>query len=269
MTDDPLMVAAPMANPAGQPGTRGSRDPEELAKFAALAEDWWDPDGDFRPLHRLNPVRIGYIRDAAANRFGDRFFRDARSVTPLAGLRLLDVGCGGGLIAEPMARLGADVTAIDAVARNVEVAGLHAEKRGLAIDYRCATAEELAEAGERFDIVLALEIVEHVADPAAFLATCAGLVAPGGMLVASTLNRTPKAFALAIVGAEYVMRWLPRGTHDWKKFLRPSELVRGLAAGGVETVDLTGVTLDPLSGEWRLDPRDLAVNYMALAHRAG
>lgn len=254
MSDAPTLDATKAA---------GSRDPAELAKFAALADRWWDPDGEFRPLHRLNPVRIGYIRDAAIDRFG----RDPRSVTPLAGLRFVDIGCGGGLIAEPMARLGAQVTAIDAVERNIEVAALHAEKRGLAIDYRATTAEDLAASGERFDIVLSLEIVEHVADPHAFLATCAGLVAPGGMLVASTLNRTPKAFALAIVGAEYVMRWLPRGTHDWKKFVRPSELVRGLAAGGAETVDLTGVTLDPLSGEWRLDPRNLAVNYMALAHR--
>lgn len=241
----------------------GSRDPAELAKFAAMADAWWDPDGEFRPLHRLNPLRIGYIRDAACARFG----RDPRSVTPLQGLRLVDIGCGGGLIAEPMARLGAQVTAIDAVERNIEVARLHAETRGLAIDYRCTTAEDLAASGEQFDIVLSLEIVEHVAEPHAFLATCAGLAAPGGMLVASTLNRTRKAFALAIVGAEYIMRWLPRGTHDWKKFVRPSELVRGLEAGGATPVDLTGVTLDPLSGDWRLNPRDLAVNYMALAHK--
>ncbi|MEK9662461.1 MAG: bifunctional 2-polyprenyl-6-hydroxyphenol methylase/3-demethylubiquinol 3-O-methyltransferase UbiG [Alphaproteobacteria bacterium] len=258
MSDAPTLDETNARNAAA-----GSRDPAELAKFAALADAWWDPDGDFRPLHRLNPLRIGYIRDAACERFG----RDARSLTPLDGLRLVDIGCGGGLIAEPMARLGARVTAIDAVDRNIEVARLHAEKRGLAIDYRCTTAEDLAASGETFDIVLSLEIVEHVADPHAFLATCAGLAAPGGMLVASTLSRTAKAFALAIVGAEYVMRWLPRGTHDWKKFVRPSELVRGLEAGGATPVDLTGVTLDPLSGDWRLDARDLAVNYMALAHK--
>ena len=244
-------------------GRRESRDPAELAKFAAMAEAWWDPDGDFRPLHRLNPVRLGFICDRAAAHFG----LAAASVTPLAGRRVLDIGCGGGLIAEPMARLGARVTAIDAVERNIEVARLHAERRGLAVDYRCATAEDLAAAGERFDIVLALEIVEHVADPAGFLATAAQLVADGGLLVASTLNRTPKAFALAIVGAEYLLRWLPRGTHDWKKFLRPSELVRGLAAGGVETIELTGVALDPLTVEWRLSPRDLTVNYMALGRK--
>lgn len=246
-------------------GAPDSRDPAELAKFAALAEAWWDPDGDFRPLHRLNPVRLGYIRDHACARFA----RDPQSLTPLAGLRLVDIGCGGGLIAEPMARLGAEVVAIDAVERNIAVARLHAEHRGLAIDYRCTTAEDLAASGERFDIVLALEIVEHVATPDAFLATCGSLLAADGMLVASTLNRTPKAFAFAIVGAEYVLRWLPRGTHDWRKFLRPSELVRGLAAGGVETVQLTGVTLDPLSGAWSLAPHNLAVNYMAAGYKAG
>ena len=246
-------------------GTGGSRDPAELAKFAAMADAWWDPDGKYRPLHRLNPVRLRYIRDHACAHFG----RDPKSLTPLAGLRLLDIGCGGGLIAEPMARLGADVTAVDAVARNIEVARLHAERMDLAIDYCCAAAEDLSAAGARFDIVLSLEIVEHVADPHAFLATCAGLLAPGGLIVASTLNRTPKAFALAIVGAEYLLRWLPRGTHDWKKFVRPSELVRGLAAGGIEVTELTGVVLDPLSGEWRLNRRDLAVNYMAAGKKTG
>lgn len=248
--------------PAGQ---ADSRDPQELAKFAAMADAWWDPDGKFRPLHRLNPIRLGYIRDRAC----ERFDRDTRSMTPLAGLRLLDIGCGGGLIAEPMARLGAAVTAIDAVTENIEVARLHAERMGLEIDYRGTTAEALAASGTRFDIVLALEIVEHVADPDAFLATCAGLLDAGGLIVASTLNRTPKAFALAIVGAEYVLRWLPRGTHDWRKFVKPSELVRALAAGGVTARDLTGVVLDPLSGEWRLDRRDLAVNYMLAGDRAG
>jgi len=246
-------------------GAPDSRDPAELAKFAAMADEWWDPDGKYRPLHRLNPVRIGYIRDRAIVHFG----RDAASVTPLAGLRLLDIGCGGGLIAEPMARLGAEVTAIDALERNIEVARLHAERKGLEIDYRCTTAEALAASGARFDIVLSLEIVEHVADPDAFMATCAELLAPGGTIVASTLNRTPKAFALGIVGAEYIMRWLPRGTHDWKKFVRPAELVHALAAGGVTARDITGVVLDPLSGEWRLSPRDLAVNYMLAGDKAG
>jgi 2-polyprenyl-6-hydroxyphenyl methylase/3-demethylubiquinone-9 3-methyltransferase len=248
---------------ADEPTRTNSRDPEEVARFAALADQWWDPDGEFRPLHRLNPLRLGYIRDQAVAQFA----RDAKSLRPFAGLRLLDIGCGGGLIAEPMARLGATVTAIDAAERNIEVARLHAERSGLEIDYRCATAEELATAGERFEIVLALEIVEHVAEPAAFLESCAELVAEGGLLIASTINRTPKAFALAIVGAEYVMRWLPRGTHRWRKFVRPSELVRGLAHGGIRAADLTGVVLDPLRGEWRLDRRDLAVNYMVAGRK--
>lgn len=235
-------------------------DPAEVARFAALAERWWDPEGEFRPLHRLNPVRLAYVRDRLIGHFG----RDPRAMTPLDGLALLDVGCGGGLISEPMARLGARVTGIDAAERNIAIAIAHAAESGLAIDYRHATVEDLAAAGERFDAVLALEIVEHVADPDLFLAACGEVLKPGGALVVSTLNRTPKAFALAIVGAEYVLRWLPRGTHDWRKFLRPSELAAGLRRSGLELADLTGLAYNPLNDKWTM-ARDLDVNYMAFA----
>lgn len=240
--------------------TAASVDPAELGKFAAIAAEWWDPDGKFRPLHQLNPTRLRYLHDRLCAHFG----RDPRSVSALEGLTLLDIGCGGGLIAEPMARLGARVVGIDAGVETVAVARLHAEGQGLAIDYRATTAEALAAEGARFDAVLCLEVVEHVPDPAAFLATAAGLVKPGGVMVASTLNRTGRAFALAVVGAEYVMRWLPRGTHDWRRFVKPSELARFLRAAGMEVADLTGMAFSPMNG-WRLDPRDVAVNYLMTA----
>lgn len=237
-----------------------SVDPDEIAKFAALAEEWWDPDGKFRPLHRLNPARLAYIRDRAAARFG----REPLGEAPLRGLRVLDIGCGGGLLCEPLARLGAAVTGIDAARRNIEIARLHAAQSGLEIDYRHATAEDLAGAGEAFDVVLNMEVVEHVADVEGFLHASAALVGPGGIMVLATLNRTPKAFVLAIVGAEYVLRWLPRGTHDWRRFLRPSELAAMLRRAGMEVEDLTGVVYNPLTASWRL-ARDHDVNYMVLA----
>jgi 2-polyprenyl-6-hydroxyphenyl methylase/3-demethylubiquinone-9 3-methyltransferase len=233
-------------------------DPAEIERFSRIADEWWDPSGKFAPLHRLNPVRIGYIRDRAARHWQ----RYALSGTPLVGLSVLDVGCGGGLLSEPMARLGAQVTGIDAARRNITVAGLHAERQGLAIDYKQITAEGLAEAGQQYDIVLALEIVEHVADVDLFLKSCGRLVKPGGLLFLSTLNRTAKAWALAIAGAEYILGWLPRGTHDWKKFLKPSEVVRGLAAGGVDAQEIVGVVYSPLSRAWSLNKGDLDVNYM-------
>lgn len=233
-------------------------DPAEIERFSRIAGEWWDPAGKFAPLHRLNPVRIGFIRDRAAAHWA----RDALSGTPLQGLSVLDIGCGGGLLSEPMARLGTTVTGVDAGARNIAVAALHAEKQGLAIDYRHGTAEALAKSAARFDIVLALEIVEHVADVDLFVASCARLVKPGGLVFLSTLNRTAKAWALAIAGAEYVLGWLPRGTHDWKKFLKPSQVVRGLEAGGVETKEIVGVVYSPLSRAWRLNSTDLDVNYM-------
>jgi len=233
-------------------------DPAEIERFSRISEEWWDPAGKFAPLHRLNPLRIGYIRYRAASHWQ----RDPLSGTPLHGLSLLDIGCGGGLLSEPMARLGAAVTGVDAAARNIGVAALHAEKQGLQIDYRRGTAEALAESGARFDIVLALEIVEHVADVPLFLKSCGRMVKPGGLLFLSTLNRTAKAWALAIAGGEYILRWLPRGTHDWKKFLKPSEVVNGLSAGGIEAQEIVGVVYSPLSRAWSLNKGDLDVNYM-------
>ena len=233
-------------------------DPAEIERFSRIAEEWWDPTGKFAPLHRLGPVRIGYIRDRAAAHWG----REALSGQPLKGLSVLDIGCGGGLLSEPMARLGATVTGVDASARNVAVAGLHAGKQALEIDYRQGTAEALAKGHARFDIVLALEIVEHVADVDLFLKSSARLVKPGGLLFLSTLNRTAKAWALAIAGAEYILGWLPRGTHDWKKFLKPSEVVRGLEAGGITTKEIVGVVYSPLGRTWSLNKADLDVNYM-------
>jgi 2-polyprenyl-6-hydroxyphenyl methylase/3-demethylubiquinone-9 3-methyltransferase len=258
-----------------------SVDPDEVAKFAALAGEWWDPAGKFAPLHRLNPARLTFIRD----RIAAHKDRDPLAERPLAGIRVLDIGCGGGLLCEPLARLGAQVTGIDAAERNVAVAADHAAEAGLDIDYRHTTAEALAaealaaevlaaearaaEAlagnGAGFDLVLNMEVVEHVADVAAFLQASAALVAANGAMALATLNRTPKSFALAIVGAEYVLRWLPRGTHDWRRFLRPSELVAYLRAAGLETRELTGVAYNPLTGAWRLAPRDLDVNYMVFA----
>ncbi|MBM3524351.1 MAG: bifunctional 2-polyprenyl-6-hydroxyphenol methylase/3-demethylubiquinol 3-O-methyltransferase UbiG [Alphaproteobacteria bacterium] len=250
MTDTPSAAA------------RSTVDPAEIARFEAIAAEWWNPNGKFRPLHRFNPARLAWIRSMLATHFG----RASDDMRPFAGLRVLDVGCGGGLVAEPMARLGAEVVAIDAAERNIAVARLHAGQVGLAIDYRCTTAEALVAAGERFDVVLSLEVVEHVADVGAFLEACAALVRPGGALVAATINRTPQAFALAIVGAEYVLRWLPRGTHRWSKFVRPSELAAALRPTGLRLRELAGVAYNPLSDSWRVG-RDLGVNYMAFATR--
>lgn len=233
-------------------------DAEEVARFSAMAEAWWDPDGDFRPLHRLNPTRLAYIRDRVAARLD----RDPLADKPMRGLKLLDIGCGGGLLSEPMARLGADVTGVDASEKNIGTASAHAAEMGLDIDYRHGTAEALAEAGESFDVVLNMEVVEHVADVGLFLKSCADLVRPGGAMVLSTINRTPQAFAMAIVGAEYVLRWLPRGTHSWRKFVRPSELSRHAEDAGLTVEHLTGVSYNPLNDRWTLS-RDLSVNYMA------
>ena len=238
--------------------TDGTVDPAEIERFSRIADEWWDPTGKFAPLHQLNPVRIGYIRDRVAAHWQ----RDALNGEPLKGLSLLDIGCGGGLLSEPMTRLGASVTGVDASARNIATASVHAARQDLSIDYRQGTAETLAESGAQFDVVLALEIVEHVADVDLFLRSCGRMVKPGGLLFLSTLNRTAKAWALAIAGAEYVLGWLPRGTHDWKKFLKPSEVARGLRAGGIEPQEIVGVVYAPLSRKWSLNNNDLDVNYM-------
>ncbi len=240
-----------------------SVDPAEIAKFERMAAEWWDPEGKFKPLHMLNPCRLEYVAAQVAAEFG----RDRRADLPFAGLRLLDIGCGGGLLCEPMARLGAAVTGVDAAARNIPVARLHAAQSGLAIDYRVGTAEELLSAGERFDVVLNMEVVEHVPDPAAYLGACAGLLNPGGLMLTSTTNRNARSFALAIVGAEWVMRWLPKGTHEWRKFITPDELEALLAGAGLEPVDRKGFVFNPLAWSWRLSDRDLSVNYVTAAVR--
>ncbi|MCH2394153.1 bifunctional 2-polyprenyl-6-hydroxyphenol methylase/3-demethylubiquinol 3-O-methyltransferase UbiG [Oceanibaculum sp.] len=237
-------------------------DAREIAQFAAIADAWWDEEGAFRPLHRLNPVRLRYIRDRLCAHFG----RDPEAPKPLNGLRLVDVGCGGGLLCEPMTRMGATVTGIDAAEEGIAAAKAHAASVGLKIDYRAATAESLVEAGESFDAVISMEVLEHVADVDAFLAACRDLTRPGGALALSTLNRTPKSYLTAIVGAEYVLRWLPRGTHNWKKFIRPSELAAALRRQGLELADLTGIEYSPLADRFSLG-RDLGVNYLAFATR--
>ena len=252
---------------AAEPATDPSVDPAEVERFAALAERWWDRHGAFRALHALNPVRIAYVRDALVADAPPNARTDAAAaLKPLTGLRLLDVGCGGGLMAEPLCRLGADVVAIDAAEANVRAASHHAEEQGLAIDYRHATAEALAADGERFDAVLALEIVEHVADLDVFAAACTSLVKPGGTLVVATLNRTLAAYALAIVAAERILGWLPAGSHDWSRFVRPAEMVRLLRRHGLTVADMRGMVYNPLDGGWTTSP-NLAVNYIVHARK--
>ena len=243
---------------------QSSVDPREVERFARMAAKWWDPRGPMAPLHKLNPLRVGYIRDRAAERFG----RDVKLMGCLKGLRILDIGCGAGILSEPLARLGAELVGIDPAAENIEVARLHASESGVAVDYRATTAETLAEAGERFDVVLAMEVVEHVVDVPAFVATCAGMVKPGGLLVMATLNRTLKSFALAIVGAEYILRWLPRGTHQWDKFVKPEELETAIEEADLRVIGERGVIYNPLADRWQLSS-DMDVNYMLAAARDG
>jgi 2-polyprenyl-6-hydroxyphenyl methylase / 3-demethylubiquinone-9 3-methyltransferase len=237
-------------------------DPEEVARFARLAGQWWDPNGPFRPLHRITPLRLTYLRDQLAQAFA----RDPKAAASLKGLRILDIGCGGGLVAEPLGRLGADVTGIDPAAENIEAAQGHARGAGLEVTYKVATAEEIADLGATFDAVLLLEVIEHVPDVPAFLARVAPLVKPGGIMILSTLNRTLKAYALAIIGAEFILRWLPVGTHQWQRFVRPAELASALCGAGLTLTDTTGLIYDPLADEWRLNS-DTDVNYFAAAMR--
>jgi 2-polyprenyl-6-hydroxyphenyl methylase/3-demethylubiquinone-9 3-methyltransferase len=252
--------------PSGQDrklrATSGTIDPGEIGRFAAQAESWWDSEGSFRTLHRINPTRVRFIRQQLTAHFR----RDPSSLRPFDGLTLLDIGCGGGLVAEPMARLGFTVTGIDAGAEAIDAARAHAKAMGLAIEYRVTGPEAIAEAGKSFDTVLALEVIEHVADPGDFFAAVSVLVRSGGAFIGATLNRTPRSFALAIVGAEYLFGWLPPGTHDWRKFLRPSEFVLGLRRNGFVATQLAGLIYDLPRAEWSLSP-DLRVNYVVAAVR--
>ena len=238
-------------------------DAAEIEKFQAMAAEWWDPNGKFKPLHMLNPCRLDYITSQIAAEFD----RDLNKPEPFAGLRILDIGCGGGLLSEPMARLGADVVGADAAEGNIPVARVHAEEQGLNIDYRHSTAEALASDGEQFDAILNMEVVEHVADPLAYLTACHDLLKPGGLMTCSTLNRNPKSFVMAIIGAEHVMRWLPKGTHDWNKFITPDELYKLLSDAGLDPVDKKGFVFNPLGWSWSLSDRDLSVNYVTTSLR--
>ncbi|MGX1097957.1 bifunctional 2-polyprenyl-6-hydroxyphenol methylase/3-demethylubiquinol 3-O-methyltransferase UbiG [Amorphus sp. MBR-141] len=240
----------------------GTIDQGEVDRFSALAAEWWNPRGKFRPLHKFNPVRLAYIKEVVARHFG----REVDDAKALDGLRLLDIGCGGGLLSEPMARLGADVVGADAAETNIEVARIHAERSGVTVDYRATTAEALADAGETFDVVLAMEIVEHVADVPLFVSACARMVKPGGLLLLATINRTPKAYALAIVGAEYILGWLPRGTHQYERLVKPAELEAAIADAGLSVLETTGVVFDPLRDRWDRSA-DIDVNYMMLTAR--
>ncbi len=233
-------------------------DPLEVAKFEAMAAEWWDPNGKFKPLHMLNPCRLDYI----CGQIAAEFDRDLNDTLPFKGLRLLDIGCGGGLLSEPMARLGADVVGADAAPRNIPVAQVHAAASGLTIDYRHTTAEDLAAAFEQFDVVLNMEVVEHVSDPLAYLTACQQLLRPGGMMICSTLNRNPKSYLMAIIGAEHVMRWLPKGTHDWNKFITPDELYGLLRRAGLDPVDRKGMVFNPLGWSWSISARDLSCNFV-------
>lgn len=245
-----------------EPQQQASVIDAELAQFEATAADWWDENGPFRPLHQLNPTRMQFIRDHLCAHFD----RDPLSLKPLKGLKIIDVGCGGGLISEPLARLGATMTAVDAGAEAIGVASAHATQSGLEIDFRQTTAEAVVERGETFDAVVSLEVIEHVADVQAFLSSLGQLCRPGGALVLGTLNRTVKSLALAKIGAEYILRWVPAGTHNWRQFVKPSEMARGLRAQGVSLQNLKGVTFNPIRDEWRLSD-DIAVNYLAAFRR--
>jgi 2-polyprenyl-6-hydroxyphenyl methylase/3-demethylubiquinone-9 3-methyltransferase len=251
-------------NPPAAPSRAAAStvDPAEIAKFSKLSEQWWDPKGKMAPLHKINPLRLTYIRDAACRKFE----RNVKSLNCLGGLRVLDIGCGAGLLCEPLTRLGAQVIGVDPSASNIAAARLHADRGHLSIDYRCTTVEEM-DVRERFDIVLAMEVVEHVSDIVMFLNRCAAMLKPGGLMVVSTLNRNWKSFALAIVGAEYILRWLPRGTHQWEKFVTPEELAQHLHDNRLTIREQTGVVYSPFADRWSLSP-DMDVNYMVVAQGA-
>lgn len=262
-----------MTNPDPAPSKDASVDPSvdpaEVEKFSKMAAEWWDPAGNFKPLHELNPVRVRFIRDMVFEHYNLSAREGFRSASALSGLKILDIGCGGGLLCEPMTRLGAQVTGSDVSAQNIGTASVHAAEQGLAIDYRVATAEELArnaksEGGEKYDVITSMEVIEHVADVDSFMAAAASLLKPGGIMLLATLNRTLKSYALAIVGAEYILNWLPRHTHDWNRFLTPKELSQLVQKHGLKPGNPVGVTLNPLRGEWRVS-RDTGVNYMLSA----
>jgi 2-polyprenyl-6-hydroxyphenyl methylase / 3-demethylubiquinone-9 3-methyltransferase len=239
-----------------------SLDPAEVEKFSKMAAEWWNPKGKFGVLHKFNPVRLAYIKEQVCARLG----LDPMESEPFKGLRFLDIGCGGGLLCEPMARLGASVVGVDPSEKNIKTASVHASEVELEIDYRCGTAEDLAAAGEQFDVILNMEVIEHVANPQAFTHTCVSLMKPNGLMFVATLNRTMKSFALAIVGAEYVLGWLPKGTHEWEKFIKPSELKEWLGERSAAVKAESGVTYHPIAGEWR-KAKDIEVNYMLVAQK--
>ncbi len=257
-----------MPSSSANPRPASTVDAEDVARFARLGNEWWNLSGSMGPLHKLNPVRIGFLRDRMAAHFPapDGGMRDVKRGRPLAGLRILDIGCGGGILSEPLARLGATVTGIDPATDNIAVASRHAEETGAEVDYRATTAEELAASGAVFDVVLAMEVVEHVTNVNAFVATACSMVKPGGLFFSATLNRTLKSFALAIVGAEYVLRWVPKGTHRWEQFVTPEELTEAVESSGLDVTDRTGVVYNPLGRNWRKS-RDMDVNYMIAAER--
>jgi len=242
---------------------RSTIDAAEVRQFEALATEWWDESGPMKPLHRLNPVRLGYLKKQIC----PFFKRDEDSFTPFKGLRVIDAGCGGGLVTEPLCRLGADVTGIDAGAENIKIAKEHARQHNLDIHYAATTVEKMAATGKTFDVVTALEIVEHVADPSLFISACCKLVKKNGLLVFSTLNRTPKSYLLGIIAAEYILRWVPAGTHNWKKFVRPAELARPLEQDGFEITDISGLVYNPLRRGFSLSTTDMDVNYFLTAKK--
>jgi len=243
--------------------TSRTANAEEIARFSAMAEEWWDPNGVMKPLHKFNPVRLQLLRDNICAHVG----RDPNTIEPLKDIEIIDIGCGAGLLSEPLARMGAKMTSVDAAQNNIDVAKVHAQQSGLEIDYRCGTPEMLADEGKQFDVVLNMEVIEHVDDPQFFMQACASVLKPGGLMFIATLNRTLKSLALAKIGAEYILRWVPAGTHDWRKFVKPSEMSGYLRGSGLEMVDITGVAYNPINDKWSPAPRDLDVNYMVIARK--